>query len=158
MEASRDFLQLWHHTTADWHLRRRYVLSHAGSDQFYRVRRGDTVWAVTVYPPGELVLLGRLRVGELTGYEGAKARLGTNDVWEAKYHIIAESGTEELLREVDLMDLAGDIRFVSKVNDRLNLTDGLVKAQQLQTMRELATESASMLGEKWSGNQAATRR
>jgi hypothetical protein len=153
LEVPRDFLQLWHHITADWHLRRSYVLDHAGSDQFHRVRSGDTVWTVTVYPPGELVLLGRLRVGERTDYEGARARLGTDDIWKADYHIFAKPSTEEPLREVDLMDVAGNLRFVSEVNDRLNLRDGLVKPQQLQTMRKLTPESASMLEVKWSGNQ-----
>jgi hypothetical protein len=153
---ARDLLQLWHHTTADWHLSEGYVLSHAGSDQFHRVLPDDTVWAVTVYPPGELVLLGRLRVGESTDREGARERLATDDLWEARYHIIAKQGTEEPLREVDLMDVAGDLRFVSKVNDRLNLVDGLVNAQQLQTIRRLTAESAAMLEEKWSGSQGAT--
>ena len=51
------------------------------------------------------------------------------------------------------MDVAGELRFVSKVNDRLNLKGGLVKAQQLQTMRELTQESASMLEEEWSRNK-----
>ncbi len=149
---SRDFLQLWHHTTADWHLSESYILSHAGSDQFHRVQPGDTIWTVTVYPPGELVLLGRLRVGERTDYQGARERFRTDDIWEAKYHVIAESGTEEPLQEVDLMDVARELRFVSKINDRLDLVDGLVKAQQLQTMRELTPESAKMLEGKWSAS------
>jgi hypothetical protein len=147
---ARDFLQLWHHTTADRHLAERYVLGHAGSEQFYRVRPDDTVWAMTVYPPGELVLLGRLRVGECKDLEGAKRRLGTDDVWEASYHVIAKPGSAEALREVDLTRLAGELRFRSKVNDRLDVTDGFVRAQQLQTMRELTSESATLLEEIWS--------
>jgi hypothetical protein len=143
--VSRDFLQLWHHTTADWHLAEEWFLRHAGSEQFYRVKPNDTVWVVTVYPPGELVLLGRLRVGECTDLEGAKRRLGTDDVWEAKHHVIAKPGTEEPSREVDLTDIARQLRFRSKVNDRLEVTDGFVRAQQLQTMRELTPESATML-------------
>lgn len=152
MDLSRDFLQLWHHTTADGHLREGRILGHAASEQFHRVRPGDTVWVVTVYPSGELILLGRLRVAECTDQEGATERLGTNDVWEASHHVIAEPGTQEPLREVDLMDIAGELRFESKVNDRLDLADRLVNAQQLQTMRRLTSDSAMILEKKWSAS------
>lgn len=147
----RHFFQLWHHTTADSELDRDVVLNHTASDQkrLGNVRPDDTVWAITVYPEGELVLLGRVIVGKCIGEEGAKKLLGTDDVWQAKYHAIAKSGTEEPLQEVDLMDVAEDLRFVSKVNDHLDLVDGRVNAQQLQSMRELTPESARMLEEKW---------
>lgn len=110
METPRHFVQLWHHTTADQNLREARTLGHAASEQFHRVRSGDTVWVVTVYPPGELVLLGRLRVGVRTDQEGAERRLGTDDVWEARYHVIAEPGSEQPLREVNLMGVAADLR------------------------------------------------
>lgn len=148
----RDFLQLWKHTTADRELSEGRILRHAGSDQFNRVAPDDTVWATTVYSPGELILIGRLQVGECTDLKGARDHLGTDDVWEAKYHMIAKPGTEEPLREVSLTDIAGDLRFVSK-KDRLKLTDGLVDAKQLQTMRELTEESATMLEKRWAGSQ-----
>ncbi len=145
MEKPRHFVQLWHHTTADQNLREARTLDHAASEQFHRVRPGDTVWVVTVYPPGELVLLGRLRVGVRTDQEGAQRRLGTDDVWEARYHVIAESGSERPLRELDLMGVAADLRFVSKTADRLDVKGGRVNAQQLQTVRELTPGSATVL-------------
>jgi hypothetical protein len=105
---------------------------------------------VIVYPPGELVLLGRLRVGECTDLQGASWRLGVDNMWEASYHVIAKPGTEEPLRAIDVMDVAGKLRFRSKVDARLDLTDGLVRAQQLQSLRELTPESATSLEAKWS--------
>lgn len=150
----RDFLQLWKHKTADMALSEGGDSQHSGSDQLYRVAPGDTVWIVTVYPHGELVLLGKLQVGECIDWEGAKRLLGTDDVWKAKYHVIAKPNTEEPLRKVDLMGIAYDLRFVSKAGkDRLNVPDGRVDAKQLQTMRELTKESATMLEQRWSGNQ-----
>ena len=155
---ARKLLQLWHHTTADQHLRagqhldNGYILSHSGSDQFDRVQPSDTVWCATVDTSGDLILLGRIRVDEVADYYSARQRLG-EDIWESKYHVIAKSGTEEPLREVDLMDVAEDLRFVSKVNDRLDVRFGRVNAQQLQTMRELTPGSAAMLEEKWSSNE-----
>ena len=125
-------------------------MNHSASDQLGSVRPDDTVWVVTVHPGGELILLGRVVVGECTDLEGAEKRLGTDDVWEAKHHVIAKPGTEGPLREVGLMDVAEDLRFLSKVNDRLDLVDGQVSAKQLQRIRELTPESARMLEEKWS--------
>jgi len=107
---------------------------------------------VTVYE-GELLLLGRVRVGERVDLETAKRRPGSQDIFEAKYHIIAEPSTREPLRVVSLTDIAGDLRFRSKVNDRLNLRDGRVNAQQLQTLRELAPKSVALLSQRWSRDQ-----
>lgn len=149
----RHFLQLWHHTTAEWHLERKWVLDHTASDQkrLSNVEPDDAIWAVTVYPEGELFLLGRLVVEECVNQEEADSRF-EYDVWQAKYHVIAKSGTEESLQEISLLHVAQDLRFVSKGNDHLDLVDGRVNAQQLQTMRELTPESARMLEEKWSGS------
>ncbi len=121
----RHFTQLWHHTTADWHLSRRWILGHTASKQkrLGNAKPDDTVWVVTVYPEGELVLLGRVRVGRCTDREEAQ-RGFDYEVWPADYHAIALPGTEEPMREVDLMGVAGDLRFVSKVNDRLALVEG----------------------------------
>jgi hypothetical protein len=145
----RHFFQLWHHTTADWHLECSWVLDHTASDQkrLGNVEPDDTVWAITVYPGGKLVLLGRLVVEDCIDQKSAEERFDY-EVWEAKYHAIAKPGTVESLQKVDLMDLAQDLRFVSKKN-RLRVTDGRVMAQQLQSMRELTPESARMLEEKW---------
>lgn len=154
---SRNFLQLWHHTTAKQHLCQDWILGHSASDRLGSVAPDDTVWVVTVYPEGELVLLGMVLVGECTDLEGARRKLDY-DVYPANYHVIARPGTEDSLREVDLMDVAGDLRFVSKKNDRLDLVDGQVNAQQLQSIRELTEQSAKILGEKWLGNQSATRK
>lgn len=148
---SRDFLQLWHHTTASKEVSQGRTLRNSGSKQqrLHRIEPDDTVWIVTVHPPGELVLLGRLIVDECTDFEGAKKRLGTDDVWEANYHVIAKPSTEEALHEINLMDIADALRFRSK-EDHLRISDGRVDAKQLQTIRELTEESATMLKEKWS--------
>ena len=149
----RNFLLYWKPDRVRRERVRGRVVRNMGSEQLHRAQSGDTVWGVTVYPPGELVLVGRLQVGECTDYEGAKRLLRTDDVIERKYQVIAKSGTQEPLREIDLMDIASELRFVSKTGkDRLEVIDGLVKAQQLQTMRELTEESAAMLAQKWSGS------
>jgi hypothetical protein len=129
------------------------VLNHSGSGQFekMKVQQGDVVWVITVRPGGEVVLAGRMQVGERIDYPEAVRRFG-NNVWEAKHHIVAESGTEEEFREVSLKDIALQLRFQSSSNkDRLTILNGRVSAQQLQAMRRLDPASIPLLETKWYG-------
>jgi hypothetical protein len=147
---SNNFLQYWEPQQADDELSIDELLNHSGSGQFKRMRvqQGDTVWIVTVRPPGELVVVGRIHVGELITRVEAIRRF--KNVWNAPYHIVAEPGTEGDLREVSLMHIAADLRFQSSSNrDRLNLKNGYVKAQQLQSMRKLTPTSATLLEAAW---------
>ncbi|HEY0379110.1 MAG TPA: DUF3883 domain-containing protein [Pyrinomonadaceae bacterium] len=144
-----QFLQYWEPAQVDYDMSVEELLLHSGSEQLYRVQAGDTVWIVTVRPPGNLFVVGRLQIGERISYEEAKRRFSSN-VWKAKYHIVAESGTEEELREVSLMDIAESLRFQSSTKrDRLTLSNGRVKAQQLQAMRRLTASSVALLQAKW---------
>jgi hypothetical protein len=146
---ANHFLQYWKPGQVDYELGRDDPLNHSGSDQFRRmkVQPGDTVWIVTVRLPGELATIGRIQVGEVMGRAEAVRRVGQN-VWPSRDHIIATVGTEEELREVNLMDIATRLRFQSK-NDRLSISNGRMKAQQLQTIRKLTPASAELLSSKW---------
>lgn len=124
------------------------VVRHWASNQFKRLAPGDTLWLVTVWPDEGLSLIGRIVVGQITDTVTAEKILGTDDLWEAKYHVIAAAGTEERHRVVDISDLAGDLRFES-VRDRLNVKDGMVSPTQLQTMRHLTADSVRLLEERW---------
>lgn len=121
------------------------LLEHFGSGQLHRVEPGDTVWIITVRPPGHLRLLGRIVVGTVTDYEGAKKILHSEDIWQAPWHIIAEPGTERLLHEVDLTSIAGKLRFVSEAAPRLDVVDGHVDGKQLESMRLLTPQTAELL-------------
>jgi hypothetical protein len=144
-----QFLQYWEPKQIDNEIAVEEVLVHSGSDQFRRMKvlPGDTVWIITVRPPGELVTIGRIQIGDVVSYGEATKRVGQN-VWQARDHIIAEVGTEEELREVNLMDIAEQLRFQSK-RDRLAISNGRMKAQQLQTIRKLTPASAALLSSKW---------
>ena len=124
---------------------------HTASEQLYKVRPGDIIWIVTVRPPGHLTVVGRVEVGECTNREAAMERLGTKDVWDAKYHVIAKPGTEELLREVNIANIAEDLRFESSHN-RLNVINGGVNGRQLQAMRLLTSASAALVEAEWYGS------
>lgn len=127
------------------------TLSHLGSEQLGRrkVAVGDTIWVVTV-EAGRLYLLGRLVVGEfIVGQGNAEERLGETDLWVARYHVLSAEGTEEDFREVDITDIAEELRFHSERANRLHLVDHKVSWQQLQTMRTLTPATVALLESVW---------
>lgn len=126
-------------------------MNHTAGEQLRKVRPDDIIWIVTVFPPGELTLIGRLEVGECTNRKDAMRRLGTDNLWEAKHHVIAKPGTEEPLREVSLANIAEDLRFESS-RDRLNVVNGRVNGGQLQAMRLLTPASVALVEAEWSGS------
>lgn len=139
----QSLLAYWKPETADREIERGATLDHAASEQFKRVDIGDHVWIVTTRG-GQLSLLGRIIVGHVTDQGGASKLLGTEDLWRSSHHIVAATGTAEPVREIDISELAGSLRFESK-RDRLSVDAGMVSAQQLQTMRILHPDSASDL-------------
>ncbi|MGE3465705.1 MAG: tetratricopeptide repeat protein, partial [Pyrinomonadaceae bacterium] len=116
------------------------------SNQLMTVAPGDTLWIVTLTQERELVLAGRLAVGEVVEYEEAIRRMPDAGLWQAEYYAFPEPGTEEYIREIDIHDLAEDLRFDSE-NDRLVLRDGKINPQQFQSMRKLTRQSVEMLEE-----------
>ena len=144
---TQDLLSYWKPETADANLEQGGLLNHAASNQYHRVHARDTVWIVTVRA-GELRLLGRIHVGQVTdGAQAAKA-LGTRDLWEADFHILAEPGSAHTIQDIPIAPLAPHLRFLSRTgNDRLVVSNGNVNPQQLQTMRVLSPDSAALLEE-----------
>jgi hypothetical protein len=152
----RHFVQSWKPRQVDREVATGQPLQHSGSEQLNRVTPGNIVWIVTVRPQGQLHLVGRLVVGEIISYEEAKKRFGSN-VWEARYHAVAHSGTDEPISELSLMSIADSLRFISKTHrDRLDIVGSKVDGKQLQQIRELTPESASSIQRIWYGiGQAA---
>jgi hypothetical protein len=126
----------------------RELLNHAAGNQYERVKSGDTVWIVTAWPGGRLVLLGRVPVNEVVDHPTAMRRLRVKDLWKATHHILAVPERAEPVREVDLVDMAPALRFESH-RDRLDVSEGRVDGKQLQTMRQLTVKSAELLQRSW---------
>jgi hypothetical protein len=142
----RDFLVYWRPTTLDEALASGRLFSYAASNQFDKVAAGDTVWAVSVRS-GRLHLAGRLVVAQLTDRDGAGQAVGTEGLWEAEHYLLPAPGTVRPVVDIDIHHLAPQLRFEG-TNDRLDLAeDGSVNAQQLQTMRLLAGNSAQLLAD-----------
>lgn len=106
------FLAYWRPSTVrDMLGRTPQLLNHAASNQYGRVDPGDTVWISTVWPGGHLLLIGRIRVNEVTDQKTASRILRTRDLWEATRHLLADHDDAEPLREVDILGVASSLRF-----------------------------------------------
>jgi hypothetical protein len=129
-------------------LRSRGSITYAASNQYDRVKVGDTVWLVSVRS-GRLRLVGRVVVGQVTDRDGAARALGTDRLWDADHYILPAPNTIRQVADIDIHHLAPLLRFRSAVgSDRLVLDqDGAVNGQQLQAMRVLGGESPRLLGE-----------
>jgi len=144
----RDFLTFWRVETLDAALQARESIRYAASNQYSRVRVGDTVWLVSVRS-GQLRLIGRVAVGHETDRDGAARALGTDQLWDADHYILPTPDSICRVAEIDIHHLAPELRFRSAgVSDRLALDeDGAVNGQQLQAMRVLAGDSPRLLAE-----------
>jgi len=126
-------------------------LVHAASNQFARVRLGDTVWIVTQLDD-DLRLLTRITVVRMTDNDGARSYFQTDEIWDADHHIFAAEDEQAPLQEISLSDIVRDLRFISKKDRLIVADDGTINPQQLQTMRQLTEESAALLQNVWMAN------
>jgi hypothetical protein len=147
-QVPNQYLQYWKPSTAEVELQADSLFTHSGSGQIRDLAPDDVLWTVTAWPGGWLTLLGRLIVGQVVDQDRARALLGTNNVWDAPFHAIAKPGSAEPLREIDLSDIAAELRFESK-HDRLRVSAGRVDAAQLQSMRQLTPGAADLLESRW---------
>jgi hypothetical protein len=120
------------------------IYEHGGSEQFKKVNPGDILWVVT-YNAGRLFLVGRMQVGWRGSQRRAQQILGTRDLWDATYHVVAEQGTAELFAMIDITEEAYQLRF-DGTPDQLprNYTP-----QSFRSMRKLVEESGALLASIW---------
>ncbi|MFM8392807.1 MAG: HNH endonuclease, partial [Acidobacteriota bacterium] len=79
-----------------------------------------------------------------TDQNEAARRLNDDNLWDASYHIFPAAGDDTRSYDLNISEHAERLRFAS-INDRLILNDGQVNPQQLQSMRQLTTETAKLL-------------
>lgn len=143
---SQDFLSYWKPETADNNIKiDNGILEHSASNQYGRVEVGDTIWIVTVRN-GYLFLLGNILVSKLVTQEEASRIFKSEILWEARYHVLSERHSAQSIMDVPIAHLAEHLRFRSvSGRNRLDLLDGKVNPQQLQTMRALEPASAKLM-------------
>ena len=120
------------------------LIDHAASNQLDRVGTGDVLWIVTSEGPDDLVLVGRLRVGRIVGQEQAEHELRRTNLWEARYHAIADSPEEQVL--LDISRYAPNLTFDGSVECLpLEFT-----GKNLQSMRRLDGDGEALMEYIWS--------
>jgi hypothetical protein len=150
--SPRHFFSYWRPEVVERAFVSDPVLNHSASDQYWRVRAGDILWIVTTVS-GRLSLVGRLEVKEITSRAKASRLLRADNLWDAKYHALARRGTEQLMHRLDLSAWASDLRFVGKTSTKpLEIVNGFINAQQLQTMRALTSGSSDLVERLWTGS------
>jgi hypothetical protein len=127
------------------------LLDHAASQQFGKVRPGDTVWIVNIERhTHKFLLVGRIEVRVVCGQRAAERDRGRGALFEAPFHILAIPGSEEPARKIPLDPVARRLRFVSpEPSDRLTLVDGRVDQQQVRRLRELAPDTVDLFEQLW---------
>ena len=158
-----EFENLWREIAASrgvhyfLYWQERSVLDHSANDLpldvvasngLFGVEEGDTLWIITLTQERELFLAGRLVVGEIVEYEEAIRRMPNAGLWQSEYYAFPEPGTEELLRPVPILEIAGELRFEGE-NDRLMIVDGQINPQQLRRRRKLTPESVDLVTRVW---------
>jgi NAD-dependent SIR2 family protein deacetylase/ADP-ribosylglycohydrolase len=148
---NRHFLLFWRSTTLIAHERSKSLLDLISSNQISEVNNGDTLWVVTVID-GELVLCGRMVVGEVLDRRGASERFGDEDLWKSDWFAVAkESASCARLRRIHLGESAFDLRFNDEFEDRFVAADGRISRSQTRQMRELTDGTVELLEEVWKG-------
>lgn len=146
------YMLYWQERSVTDHASNDLPLDVIASNQLMRLVPGDSIWIVTLTEERELVLAGRMVVGEIVGYEEAIRRLPNAGLWQAEYYAFPEPGTEEYLNPNNIHDRAEEIRFESE-NDRLIVRDGAINPQQLQSMRKLTRETADLFEQLFEVNE-----
>lgn len=124
-------------------------LEHSASEQFtpQKVSIGDSIYIFNVSSPEcRLFLGGRVKVAWIGSMQEACEKLGTDDVWEASYHVISnEEDCLPMIFDLDVTDIASQLRFISKTQNRLIINQGKINYWQFRVLRELTPESAYIL-------------
>lgn len=147
--SDKHFLIYWQERNVASHERSGYPLDVVSSRQLKRCNSGDTLWLATINQAGELVLAGRLRIGEIIDYQTAVRRLNDTSLWDGGFFALPKENEAEFLRQINLGDTAFELRFVDPESDRFILKNGKINAQQIQSMRELTKDSVQMLARTW---------
>ena len=128
----------------------RQLVNHSAGASFAKrgVSPGDVAYAVSL-SGGQLLLGGRMTVGQILGLEEAVAFFGDNNIYEAPEHLIAADGSGTFL---DLHrrlspELTKRLRFESKTGPKepCFVSDTELDNQATRGVRELTPASAALL-------------
>jgi hypothetical protein len=151
----RYFTNYWTNKTWDYNVRRMLndpekTLRHTASDMFRKrgVSEGDSLYVMPV-KRGQLIVLCKLTISVMCGYEEAVRLLKNEDLWPAEDHVLAETPATIRRRfEVPVpLKITEQLRFQSyPENKSLRFVEpGILDQQTLRGVRELDYGSAQLL-------------
>jgi hypothetical protein len=127
-----------------------HTLQHTAANMFRKreVSKGDSVYIITV-KQGQLLLLCKLTVADVCGYEKAARLLKDENLWSAGDHIVAEYPAP-IRRSFEVpvpFATTKQLRFESSQGSRaLHFVEpGVLDQQTLRGVRELDYPSAQLL-------------
>lgn len=139
-------------------------LDYTASGQFAGVglQAGDTLWIVTIREH-RLKLVGP-DVEQVCTRAEAEEQLRRHNLFGGLFterpplYALPLEATMQIAQEIDIHDLAADIRFNSPVNRLFIDTDGKIDGKQIQRLRRLTLSSEEMLEVRLGQQTAASRR
>lgn len=118
-------------------------LQYSASNQYGKLAIGDILWIVTSEGPNDLVLVGRQFVDQIVEYDEAVNRLGTTELWNAKFYALSDA--PEAKENLTISSWASQLRFRGSANA---LPEGFT-GRHFQTIRCLDEKSAELLERLW---------
>lgn len=150
-ENPRHFLQYWRPTEFEAEAKREKAnarpLSLIASAQLKRLHHGDIVWITTIVRR-QFTLCGRFTVDEIVPHSEIFDRLGSFPEYTAKFYGLSSPENARALRRIDISSLANDLVFLPS-STKLELKNGRVNPQQLQTIRQMDEASAALIQRTW---------
>ena len=148
---ARYFAHYWSNDTWRWNASPdREPCDHIAGNMFRKrgVNHGDFIYIVTV-ERGQLLVSGRMRVGQIIAQEQAEELLGQGELWEAEDHIIASPGTGTPMSfdRIVPLEIVRSLRCVTGEGEKglMFKTETELDQQTLRGLRELSRESARLL-------------
>jgi len=121
----------------------------AASQQFEKVRKGDTVWIVNIQTgTGTLRLVGRVLVDAVVDRQAMERRYPDRQLFEAEHYVCAPPGVAEMGLPVPIDHYAPQIRFEGP-SPTLQIRNGKVYHQQVRSLRILTPETAQLFEDIW---------
>lgn len=151
--SARHFLLFWRDTSVTAQERSEKTVDLVSSNQIQGVRRGDILWIVTL-DEGELVLCGRMQVGEIVDRFVAEERFGKSGIWKSDWFAVAlDKERCERINRVHLGEQAFELRFNEDEDDRFSSVEGRISRRQTRRLRELTFGSVALLEDVWSSER-----
>ncbi|MFZ4814368.1 MAG: HNH endonuclease [Phototrophicaceae bacterium] len=126
------------------------VLDHLSGNTLQAVNVGDVLWVVTACG-GDLLLVGRLQVGERIDAAEDGRFLDPFSLRQARWHLLAADHSAQALQWINLTEqhITFSLRF-SSTADRLRLNrHGRLNTVSLYRPRRLTDDSAALLAYLW---------